>query len=159
HCFARSPCGTESLVPYRSIALPARDPPPNSHERSRMSFDDHQPSLWGEGGPPGTETLPLPLPDPAQRITRVAGHPVRIGTSGFSLPDWEGAFYPRGLASGRRLEFYARYFPTVEINSTYYGIPEPRTFRLLLEKSPKDFDFVVKAHQSMTHEEVTEPSS
>jgi len=119
----------------------------------------HQPSLWGEDGPPGTETLPLALPAPEQRVTRVAGHPVRIGTSGFSFDDWDGAFYPRGLAPGRRLEFYARYFPAVEINSTYYGIPKPRTFTLLLEKSPGDFEFIVKAHQSMTHEEATPPEA
>ena len=124
---------------------------------SRTHPDD-QPSLWGESGPPIPEKLALPLPDPGHRVASVGGHPVLVGTSGFSFPDWDGAFYPPGLPSSRRLSFYARYFPAVEINSTYYGIPTPRTMSQLVEKSPADLEFVVKAHQSMTHEADT-PSS
>jgi len=125
---------------------------------SRAHPDD-QPTLWGEDGPPGTETLPLPVPDPAQRVTRVAGHPILIGTSGFSFPDWEGPFYPRGMATSRRLPFYERYFPAVELNTTYYGIPSPKTLSLLAAKTHPDFEFVAKAHQSMTHEIETPQAS
>ena len=119
---------------------------------------ESQPSLWGESGPPIPEKLSLPLPDPGQRVAQVGGHPVLVGTSGFSFPDWDGAFYPPGLPASRRLGFYARYFPAVEINSTYYGIPAPRVLAQLARKSPADLEFIVKAHQSMTHESGAAPS-
>lgn len=118
---------------------------------SSSSADD-QPSLWGDAGPPIPEKLALPVPEPDRRLPKVGGHPVYVGTSGFSFPDWDGAFYPPGLPAARRIGFYARYFPAVEINSTYYGIPGPRMLAQLAEKSPADLEFVVKAHQSMTHE-------
>ena len=75
-----------------------------------------------------------------------------IGTSGFSYKDWEGEFYPEGLDSGKYLEFYSRYFKTVEINSTYYGLPSPYLFINLIKKVPDNFLFSCKAHSSMTHE-------
>jgi uncharacterized protein YecE (DUF72 family) len=82
----------------------------------------------------------------------VAGHPVLIGTSGFSFRDWDGSFYPPGLAASERLRFYACYFPVVEVNSTYYGIPQPRVLGQMVEKTPAGFEFLVKANREMTHE-------
>jgi uncharacterized protein YecE (DUF72 family) len=112
---------------------------------------NRQPSFWDmESGPAGPAT-PLPLPEGDLRL----GQPVRpilVGTSGFSFEDWTGAFYPRGLASSDRLPFYCRYFPVVEVNSTYYGIPRPSTMESLAEKTPAGFEILVKANQQMTHQ-------
>ena len=48
---------------------------------------------------------------------------IKIGTSGFSYPDWVGTVYPEGLPEREHLAFYAAEFPTVEINMTYYRVP------------------------------------
>jgi uncharacterized protein YecE (DUF72 family) len=78
-------------------------------------------------------------------------HPILVGTSGFVFRDWEGPFYPPGLPAASRLAFYARYFPALEINSSYYRVPEPRALASLVTKVPEDFEFIVKAHQDLTH--------
>ena len=80
--------------------------------------------------------------------------PVVLGTSGFSFKDWVGPFYPEGTPAGRMLELYAEHFHAVEVNATYYRIPPPRTMASMDSRTPRDFEFVVKAHQSMTHEKV-----
>ncbi|MBI3910117.1 MAG: DUF72 domain-containing protein [Armatimonadetes bacterium] len=76
---------------------------------------------------------------------------IRIGTSGFSYEDWRGHFYPPDLPKRDMLPYYARFFPTVEINATYYSLPSPFTFMQMARKVPEGFDFVVKAHKTMTH--------
>jgi len=64
-----------------------------------------------------------------------------IGTSGYSYKDWEGEFYPEDIGASNYLEFYSRYFKTVEINSTYYSLPNPYLFFNLLKKVPYNFLF------------------
>jgi len=81
-----------------------------------------------------------------------AAHEIRVGTSGYSFADWVGPFYPPGTRPGDFLEHYARHFPAVEVNATYYRIPEPRVLERMALRTPADFRFVVKLHQSMTHE-------
>jgi len=76
---------------------------------------------------------------------------VRVGTSGYSFPDWKGNFYPPDLDKSRLLDFYVQHFETVEINTTYYRIPHPRVFENMVKKSPAGFDFMVKVPQSFTH--------
>lgn len=76
---------------------------------------------------------------------------ILIGTSGFSYDDWKGHFYPANLKKGDMLSFYARVFPVVEINSTYYRIPTPEVMTQMARKVPAGFEFVLKAHQDMTH--------
>jgi uncharacterized protein YecE (DUF72 family) len=56
------------------------------------------------------------------------------------------------MAAGDFLAFYTRFFPVVEINATYYRIPNPRVFETIERKTPPGFRFVVKLHQTMTHE-------
>lgn len=76
---------------------------------------------------------------------------VRVGTSGFSFADWRGNFYPPDIDKGKLLDYYVQQFDTVEINSTYYGIPQPRVFENMVKKAPTRFDFMVKVPQSFTH--------
>jgi uncharacterized protein YecE (DUF72 family) len=75
-----------------------------------------------------------------------------VGTSGYSFEDWAGPFYPPGMKSADFLGYYAERFPCVEVNATYYRIPPPRTLEQMERKTPDGFRFIVKLHQSMTHE-------
>jgi len=77
---------------------------------------------------------------------------LRIGTSGYSFRDWAGTVYPRNAKPGDYLSHYARWFDVVEINTTYYRIPEPEMFERMLSKVSSRFGFVVKTPKEMTHE-------
>src|SRR5512143_1124786 len=77
---------------------------------------------------------------------------IKIGTSGFSYADWVGPVYPQGLAASDQLGFYASEFTTVEINATFYRIPEPRTVESWIRKTPPGFVFSVKAYRGLTHD-------
>jgi len=75
-----------------------------------------------------------------------------IGTSGYSYKDWEGEFYPVGINSNQYLQYYNKFFNTVEINSTYYSLPSPFLFLNMKKKVNSDFLFSVKAYHQITHE-------
>jgi uncharacterized protein YecE (DUF72 family) len=74
-----------------------------------------------------------------------------VGTCGFSYRDWVGPFYPLGTKSADMLEYYARRFCAVEIDSTYYAIPKPELFERMAARTPAGFVFTVKAPGSVTH--------
>ncbi len=80
------------------------------------------------------------------------GRSIFVGTSGYSFADWVGPFYPPGTRSGDFLAYYARHFDVVEVNSTYYRVPDPRVVEMMERKTPEHFRFVVKLNQAMTHE-------
>lgn len=82
---------------------------------------------------------------------------IRVGTSGFSYDDWKGFFYPEKIGKGDMLRYYAEQFSTVEVNSSFYAIPSPSTFARMAEKTPDDFEFVVKAPKDLTHADVVDP--
>jgi len=77
---------------------------------------------------------------------------IRVGTSGYSFADWVGPFYPAGTPRGRMLDEYVHHFDVVEINSTYYRVPNASMFERMNEKTPEDFEFIVKLYRGMTHE-------
>ncbi len=77
---------------------------------------------------------------------------VLIGTAGFSYKDWKGPFYPEEIRDQDMLPFYARHFPCVELDFTYYQMPGVRTMEGLARKVPEGFEFCVKANSAMTHE-------
>ena len=54
-------------------------------------------------------------------------HPVRLGTCGWSYKDWAGVFYPPGLPAAEYLPFYAERYSVVEVDSTFYHSPSPKT--------------------------------
>jgi uncharacterized protein YecE (DUF72 family) len=79
----------------------------------------------------------------------------RIGTSGWSYPprsgsgSWTGLFYP--LKKVDELEFYSRYFDSVEVNSTFYRPCSPKTAESWVARTPGGFEFTVKVWQQFTH--------
>jgi len=79
---------------------------------------------------------------------------ILAGTSGWSYDDWVGEFYPQGLGRDKWLEFYARYFRTTEINSTYYSFPSPVVVRSWISKASKleAFEYSMKMPRRVTHE-------
>jgi uncharacterized protein YecE (DUF72 family) len=79
-------------------------------------------------------------------------HPILIGCSGWSYPDWEGVFYPPGKPAGEYLEYYADRFPIVEIDSTFYRAPTPRMVRGWRDRTPDEFQFAPKVPQAITHQ-------
>ena len=74
-----------------------------------------------------------------------------IGTSGWHYDDWRGRFYPEGLSKSNWLEFYSRYFTTVELNNTFYRLPSEKAFRNWYDSTPPDFVFTVKISRFITH--------
>jgi uncharacterized protein YecE (DUF72 family) len=77
---------------------------------------------------------------------------IHVGTSGYSFADWVGPFYPPGTRSSAFLEYYATQFSCVEVNATYYRIPPPATLAGMAARTPEKFRFIVKLHQSFTHD-------
>ncbi len=75
----------------------------------------------------------------------------RIGCSGWQYRHWRGSFYPSGLAMHAWLGYYARSFDTVEVNNTFYRLPEAATFRAWAHRVPAGFLFAVKASRYLTH--------
>jgi len=91
---------------------------------------------------------------------------IRIGTAGWSYKDWEGIFYPPGMARRKQhpLEYLARCFDMVEINTSFYGHIKPELAKLWLRKVAEvnpGFTFTAKLHRSFTHSPlaVMEPTS
>jgi uncharacterized protein YecE (DUF72 family) len=105
---------------------------------------------------PGSETAGKRAEDAgdAARSPIKAGHgEVRFGTASWTDPTMTkpGVFYPKGLDTAEeRLRFYASQFPVVEVDATYYALPNKRTAETWVERTPKDFVFDIKAHALMT---------
>jgi uncharacterized protein YecE (DUF72 family) len=77
---------------------------------------------------------------------------LNIGTSGFSFKDWKEVFYPPHIKPQDMLPYYCGFFPVVEINTSYYGIPKPEVFGHMIESTPPGFEFMVKANKATTHD-------
>jgi uncharacterized protein YecE (DUF72 family) len=79
------------------------------------------------------------------------GGNIHIGTSGWSYGHWQGPFYPPDLPAGKALDYYARQFGSVEINSSFYHLPQQQTLQHWREATPADFLFTAKASRYITH--------
>src|SRR5205807_10186812 len=78
---------------------------------------------------------------------------IRVGISSWTEPTLikAGTFYPPDATTAEdRLRFYATKFPIVEVDSTFYAIPNPKTAQLWVERTPKDFVFHAKAYALLT---------
>lgn len=76
---------------------------------------------------------------------------IRIGTSGYHYKHWLGRYYPEGTKANEMLAHYARNFDTVELNNTFYQLPEGATFDSWRKNTPADFLFAVKGSRFLTH--------
>jgi uncharacterized protein YecE (DUF72 family) len=77
---------------------------------------------------------------------------ILAGTSGWSYKEWKGSFYPEKLAAKDMLGFYAGRFRTVEVNNTFYRMPNEATMQGWAASVPDDFSFVLKASKRITHD-------
>ncbi|MFZ5634366.1 MAG: DUF72 domain-containing protein [Bacillota bacterium] len=77
---------------------------------------------------------------------------ILVGTAGYSYDDWKGVFYPEKVDKKEMLSLYARQFSFTEVNSTYYRLPNKYMMHHMQAKTPPDFQFVIKAYKSLTHE-------
>jgi uncharacterized protein YecE (DUF72 family) len=76
---------------------------------------------------------------------------IHIGTSGWHYKHWVGDFYPPRFPTDKMFSWYAREFHTVEINNSFYRLPEKKTFAHWKALAPPDFIFAVKASRFITH--------
>src|SRR5437762_7486273 len=84
-------------------------------------------------------------------LQRAAPARLRAGCSGWQYKHWRGDFYPADLAQSRWLEYYAHRFDTVEINNSFYRLPESATSLTWRARAPRDFVYAVKASRFLTH--------
>lgn len=76
---------------------------------------------------------------------------VRIATSGWHYGHWKGPFYPEKTPDSRLLKFYSGRFDTVEVNNTFYGLPDEKTIVQWRDSTPEGFIFSIKASRLITH--------
>lgn len=76
---------------------------------------------------------------------------IRLGSCGWSYEEWRGEFYPTDLPTEHWLEHYARYFPAVEIDSTFHSAPSEATVLRWAESTPASFRFACKLPRAITH--------
>src|SRR6185436_7007577 len=74
-----------------------------------------------------------------------------VGTSGYSYKEWKGSFYPETLPAKDMLAYYASRLHAVELNNTFYRMPQPEMIETWKSQVPENFRFSVKAPQVITH--------
>src|SRR5580704_3018820 len=74
------------------------------------------------------------------------------GTSGYNYPEWKGSFYPADLAAAKMLPYYAARFPTVEINYTFYRMPNEKIVSGWAAQTPSPYRLTLKAPRRITHD-------
>jgi uncharacterized protein YecE (DUF72 family) len=74
-----------------------------------------------------------------------------VGTSGYSYKEWKGSFYPEKLPAKEMLPYYASRLQAVELNNTFYRMPQPAMVESWKSQVPDNFRFSVKASQRITH--------
>jgi uncharacterized protein YecE (DUF72 family) len=77
---------------------------------------------------------------------------LRIGTSGWSYRHWLGVFYPEDLKPAKFLEFYTQHFDCVELNASFYRLPNEKTVESWVKRTPPEFRFCLKLSRLITHQ-------
>lgn len=87
----------------------------------------------------------------ARRASNIMRGKIHIGTSGWRYDHWRGPFYPADLSGEDMLGYYAAHFKTVEVNYSFYRLPDPKTLQNWLARTPQGFIFACKASRYTTH--------
>ena len=74
-----------------------------------------------------------------------------VGTSGYNYPEWRGSFYPEKMPAAKMLPYYAARFSTVEINYTFYRVPNAKILAGWHAETPPGFRLTLKAPKRITH--------
>ena len=74
-----------------------------------------------------------------------------VGIGGWNFAPWRGSFYPKGLTQTQELHYASREVTSIEINSTFYGLQKPATFKKWHDETPDGFVFSVKAPRFVTN--------
>ncbi len=77
---------------------------------------------------------------------------ILIGTSGYDYKEWKGTFYPQNLKRKDFLKYYSTQFNALELNSTFYNMPDQARLLSFYERSEGKLCFSVKANRLLTHE-------
>jgi uncharacterized protein YecE (DUF72 family) len=73
-----------------------------------------------------------------------------VGVGGWNFAPWRGSYYPKGLTQAKELHYSSRQLTSIEINSTFYGLQKPATFKKWHDETPDGFLFSVKAPRFVT---------
>ncbi|PYJ43512.1 MAG: hypothetical protein DME86_02825 [Verrucomicrobia bacterium] len=76
---------------------------------------------------------------------------ILVGTASWSDPGFVEYWYPKKMPAADRLAWYAQHFDMVELNSSFYSVPDPGMVRRWRESTPANFVFNVKLHQLLSH--------
>jgi uncharacterized protein YecE (DUF72 family) len=87
---------------------------------------------------------------PSKRSSRIL-----VGTASWSDPGFVERWYPARMAAGERLPWYAEHFEMVEVNSTFYAVPERRMVERWCRSTPDNFVFDVKLHKLLSRHSAT----
>src|SRR3954469_18808029 len=75
---------------------------------------------------------------------------ILVGTASWSDPGFVEHWYPKKMAAGDRLTWYAQHFEMVEVNSSFYSVPDARLVERWCHNTPDGFVFDVKLHQLLS---------
>jgi uncharacterized protein YecE (DUF72 family) len=97
----------------------------------------------------------MPEDNPANKFTfsdeQIIHRTIYVGLTGWGEKEWLANIYPRGTKSTSFLSSYARSFNSVELNSTFYGIPSEKVLKKWIVETPDDFRFFPKVWRSISH--------
>jgi uncharacterized protein YecE (DUF72 family) len=83
-------------------------------------------------------------------MAKSKGGKIFVGVGGWNFAPWRGSYYPKGLTQARELEYSSSKLTSIEINSTFYGLQKPATFKKWHDATPDGFVFSVKAPRFVT---------
>ena len=146
---------SRNSIPHLHVPMPRRDsaplPAPDLDPAHDPGFDDAR--VRAEHALAATPPEQIGLPLMAAGHRHGAPREVRVGTASWTDPTMVrgNVFYPRGVSSAEdRLRYYANQFAVVEVDSSYYALPERSNARRWAERTPAHFSFHLKAHALMT---------